>query len=85
MINIADLIAAFEAGSGLNLNLMSIVFSLIGAAAVIGGCAYHLIQLVPQVASGRMRQSKAYGHALAAMCILVFCLAMFTASSPLAP
>ena len=85
MSDIATLIAAFEAGSGLNVGRMSFAFALVGFVGVVFGIAWSILQQTPAVGRGKLSLVEAWARAFVGLLVMAFCLSLFAASSPLTP
>ncbi len=85
MSDIASIIAAFEAGSGLNVGRMGFAFALLGFVGVVFGIAWSILQQAPAVGRGKLTLFEAYGRAFVGLLVMAFCLSLFTAGSPLSP
>lgn len=78
-----DFITAFEAGSGLSVQVLGYAFSLLGFVAVVGGVAWAILQQAPEVGQARLGLWEAYGRAFTGALVMAFCIAMFATGSPL--
>lgn len=85
MNDIATIIAAFEAGSGLTVGRMSFAFSLLGFVGVVFGVAWSILQQSPAVGRGKLPLAEAWARAFVGGLVMAFCIGLFSAGSPLSP
>jgi hypothetical protein len=83
--SLAEMIAAFEQGSGLSVQAIGIAMSVIGVGTVMALAVWALVQQLPALGHGDLNPTQFWFRALVATLVMVGCATVFALGSPVSP
>ena len=83
--SLAEMIAAFEQGSGLSVQAIGIAMSVVGIGTVMAMTVWALVQQLPALGSNEINAGAFWIRALVATLVMVGCATVFALGSPVGP
>lgn len=82
--SIAEIVAAFEQGSGLTVTNFGVALSVFGICGAAGAALWALFTYVPALGKGEIKPEEFWIRTLVTVLVMVFCASIFAVGSPIA-